>query len=192
MCVAGRRRESMTHIRILAVAVVVGAIGFASTQLGAQDNAAREARDRAEIEALMWRYARALDTSNAEAYAAAYTPDGQFSAGTNATKGRRGAHEDDRRPEGAADGRRCQRRGRAADVSHDHEPSTSRSWTRTTRAWRRIGRRCSERGSERAGARGRGRPQHRPAGARQRPVVDPEPRRRAARLTVCDHRSSPW
>jgi uncharacterized protein (TIGR02246 family) len=75
-------------MRILAVAAIVGAIGFASTQLGAQDNAAREARDRNEIEALMWRYTRALDTANAEAYAAAYTPDGQFSAGTNITKGR--------------------------------------------------------------------------------------------------------
>lgn len=78
----------MTQMRILAVAAIVGAIGFASTQLGAQDNAAREARDRNEIEALMWRYTRALDTANAEAYAAAYTPDGQFSAGTNITKGR--------------------------------------------------------------------------------------------------------
>jgi uncharacterized protein (TIGR02246 family) len=78
----------MTQMRILAVAAIVGTIGFASTQLGAQDNAAREARDRADIEALMWRYTRALDTANAEAYAAAYTPDGQFSAGTNPTKGR--------------------------------------------------------------------------------------------------------
>ena len=48
----------------------------------------RQVRDRAEIEDLMWRYARALDTTDAAAYAAAYTPDGQFSAGTNVTKGR--------------------------------------------------------------------------------------------------------
>jgi SnoaL-like domain len=78
----------MTRMRILGVAAVVGTIAFASTQMGAQDNSAREARDRTEIEALMWRYTRALDTANAEAYAAAYTPDGQFSAGTNVTKGR--------------------------------------------------------------------------------------------------------
>jgi uncharacterized protein (TIGR02246 family) len=83
----------MTQMRILAVAAVVGTIGFASTQLGAQDNAAREARDRNEIEALMWRYTRALDTRNAEAYAAAYTPDGQFSAGGNPTKGRAALHK---------------------------------------------------------------------------------------------------
>ena len=78
----------MTRIRIVAVAAVVGAIALASTHLGAQDTAAREARDRADIEGLMWRYARALDTSNAEAYAAVYTPDGQFGTGANATKGR--------------------------------------------------------------------------------------------------------
>jgi hypothetical protein len=43
--------------------------------------------DREEINALMWRYARALDTGNADAYAAVYTKDGQFSAGGNPTKG---------------------------------------------------------------------------------------------------------
>ena len=48
----------------------------------------REARDRAGIEKLMWQYARALDTSSADAYAAAYTPDGQFGVGANAVKGR--------------------------------------------------------------------------------------------------------
>jgi len=78
----------MRHIRIVAVAAVIGAIALASTHLGAQDTAAREARDRADIEALMWRYARALDTSNAEAYGAVYAPDGQFGTGPNATKGR--------------------------------------------------------------------------------------------------------
>ena len=52
------------------------------------DDVLRQARDRAEIEDLMWNYTRALDTGNGEAYAAAYTPDGQFSAGTQVTKGR--------------------------------------------------------------------------------------------------------
>jgi hypothetical protein len=36
----------------------------------------------------MWQYVRALDTENAEAYAAAFTPDGQFGSGANAVKGR--------------------------------------------------------------------------------------------------------
>jgi len=83
----------MTHMRTLAVAAVVGAIALASTQLGAQDTTAREAQDRAEISALMWRYVRALDTRNADAYAAAYTPDGQFIAGGAPTKGRDALHK---------------------------------------------------------------------------------------------------
>jgi len=48
----------------------------------------REAQDRAQIEKLMWQYTRALDTENPDAYAANYTPDGQFGAGANVTKGR--------------------------------------------------------------------------------------------------------
>jgi hypothetical protein len=83
----------MAKMRLLGVTAVFCAIAFASTHLGAQDNAAREARDRAEIEALMWRYTRALDTRNADAYAAAYTPDGQFVTGANATKGRAALHK---------------------------------------------------------------------------------------------------
>ena len=79
--------------KIFGVAALAGAIALASTQLGAQDNAAREARDRAEIEALMWRYTRALDTRNPDAYVAVYTPDGQFVAGGNATKGRAALHK---------------------------------------------------------------------------------------------------
>lgn len=59
------------------------------TNIAAADDAdvLREAKDRAEIEELMWRYTRALDTGDAEAYAAAYTEDGQFGTGANATKG---------------------------------------------------------------------------------------------------------
>jgi hypothetical protein len=77
----------MKLMKMVVVTAMVCAIGWASTRVGAQDNAAREARDRAEIEDLMWRYARALDTLNPDAYAAAYTPDGQFGTGPNATKG---------------------------------------------------------------------------------------------------------
>ncbi len=53
----------------------------------AAQNAAREAQDRLEIEKLMWNYTRALDSANPEAYAAAYTPDGEFRAGGTAVKG---------------------------------------------------------------------------------------------------------
>jgi hypothetical protein len=84
----------MSVTKVIALTTFVCAVGWASTQLGAQDNAAREARDRAEIEALMWRYTRALDSYNPDAYAGAYTPDGQFQAGgPNATKGREALHK---------------------------------------------------------------------------------------------------
>jgi len=46
-----------------------------------------ETKDREAIEALMWKYARALDTLNADAYVSCYTPDGQFVAGGNPTAG---------------------------------------------------------------------------------------------------------
>ena len=69
------------------VAMVFSAGVAYSQKQPSNDQVLREARDRAEIEDLMWRYARALDTGNGEAYAAAYTPDGQFGTGANATKG---------------------------------------------------------------------------------------------------------
>ena len=78
----------MSKIRIgiaMAIACVM-AFTFASTTVVAQDNSARE-KDRAEIEELMWRYTRALDTGDGATYAATYTVDGQFGAGANATKG---------------------------------------------------------------------------------------------------------
>ncbi len=49
---------------------------------------AQRAEDREAIEELMWRYARALDTFDPDAYAALYTEDGQFGASENATQGR--------------------------------------------------------------------------------------------------------
>jgi uncharacterized protein (TIGR02246 family) len=67
--------------------VVSAAVGGSRAATG-DDVTLREVRDRAEIEALMWRYVRALDTNDGEAYASVYTPDGQFGSGPNATKGR--------------------------------------------------------------------------------------------------------
>jgi hypothetical protein len=55
-----------------------------SPSASAQDQTA----DREAINELMWRYARALDTFNPDAYAAIYTEDGEFRSGANATKGR--------------------------------------------------------------------------------------------------------
>jgi len=56
--------------------------------VGAGNELDRESQDRAQIEKLMWQYVRALDTENADAYAAVYTPDGQFGSGAKAVKGR--------------------------------------------------------------------------------------------------------
>lgn len=47
----------------------------------------RQAQDRAEIQALMWRYVRALDSLDADAYAAAYTEDGSFGSGSASEHG---------------------------------------------------------------------------------------------------------
>jgi hypothetical protein len=58
----------MSKIRIGIAVAVMCAVAFASTVVVGQDNSAREAQDRAEIEALMWRYARALDTGDGAAY----------------------------------------------------------------------------------------------------------------------------
>jgi ketosteroid isomerase-like protein len=69
-----------------------GLLAFASALaapvFAADADVIREAKDRAEIEKLMWDYARALDTGNADAYAATYTPDGAFgqTKGTEALK----------------------------------------------------------------------------------------------------------
>lgn len=45
-------------------------------------------QDRVDIEQLMWDYIRALDSGNAEAYAALFAPDGQFGRGEKSIKGR--------------------------------------------------------------------------------------------------------
>jgi hypothetical protein len=63
-------------------------IGVVFTASRSDGDVLREVRDRQEIEDLTWRYARALDTNDAEAYASVYAPDGQFGTGANATKGR--------------------------------------------------------------------------------------------------------
>jgi uncharacterized protein (TIGR02246 family) len=57
-------------------------------RLAASDSdVVQQARDTHDIEALMWKYARALDRYDPETYASCYTPDGQFIAGENPTQG---------------------------------------------------------------------------------------------------------
>ncbi len=69
------------------------ALVLLSTPIFAESDFEREAKDRAAIEKLMWTYARALDTLNADAYIATFTPDGQFGGGANATKGHAALHK---------------------------------------------------------------------------------------------------
>jgi uncharacterized protein (TIGR02246 family) len=67
--------------------VAVFALG-AGTAFADDAAALREAQDRAAIEALMWRYVRALDSLDPDAYAAVFTEDGSFKSGSTQHKGR--------------------------------------------------------------------------------------------------------
>jgi uncharacterized protein (TIGR02246 family) len=78
----------MTKIqRIVCMALLLTGVVAASACFSI-NGIRNEAQDRAEIKQLMWRYARALDTGDAEAYAATFAPDGQFGRGDDATRGR--------------------------------------------------------------------------------------------------------
>jgi 3-phenylpropionate/cinnamic acid dioxygenase small subunit len=81
----------MTKIVLLCAAAALTtacASGAAAT-----DDFAREARDRSEIQELLWRYVRALDTLDADSYAAVFTEDGWFSAGATPVEGRAALRE---------------------------------------------------------------------------------------------------
>jgi SnoaL-like domain len=73
-------------VGVAAVALVALLFGYRVSAGGTDTQ--REAQDRQQIEKLMWQYTRALDSENADAYAAVYTPDGSFGSGTNSVKGR--------------------------------------------------------------------------------------------------------
>ena len=76
----------MTISRVLFAGAL--AVGLMQVALAADTRSpAEEAADRAAIEALMWRYVRALDSLDADAYAAAYTADGSFGSGQNSEHG---------------------------------------------------------------------------------------------------------
>jgi hypothetical protein len=74
-------RQLIVFSTLVLIALVV------STSLAAEKDSVR-AQDRVEIDQLMWNYVRALDSGNAEAYAAQFAPDGQFGRGASAIKGR--------------------------------------------------------------------------------------------------------
>ncbi|MBF8270822.1 MAG: hypothetical protein HW386_2531 [Gammaproteobacteria bacterium] len=70
------------------ITLIVLGLGIAPYAGAAEEAGTGEGKARAEIQELMWRYVRALDTLDAEAYAQTYTEDGQFHSGPNAEKGR--------------------------------------------------------------------------------------------------------
>jgi len=76
----------MTILRLLVFSIVVLGSGVFLSCAAPKD--AVRAQDRVDIEQLMWNYIRALDSGNAEAYAALFAPDGKFVAGTTAIEGR--------------------------------------------------------------------------------------------------------
>ena len=78
-------KKLVAGVVLVAVTFTAGAVFTASKS---DDEVLRQTRDRQQIEELMWRYARALDTGDADGYASNYTVDGQFGSGANATKGR--------------------------------------------------------------------------------------------------------
>jgi hypothetical protein len=81
---------------ILMRVVLMAAVSFifiTAEAIAGEDDVLREIQDRAQINKLMWDYARALDTGNVEAYCATFTKDGQFGRGANAVKGRQALRE---------------------------------------------------------------------------------------------------
>jgi uncharacterized protein (TIGR02246 family) len=77
----------MTRIGILVISTLVLMALSVSTSFAEEKDTVR-IKDRMAIEQLMWDYIRALDSGNAEAYAALFAPDGQFGRGDKAVKGR--------------------------------------------------------------------------------------------------------
>jgi uncharacterized protein (TIGR02246 family) len=75
-------------MRIWTSVVLLGITLGANSAFADDAAALRETQDRAAIEALMWRYVRALDSMDADAYAAVFTEDGSFGSGNTQRKGR--------------------------------------------------------------------------------------------------------
>lgn len=71
------QRRSVLKPLLFAV-VAFSMLATSSPSLADDAKFLREANDRAEIQALMWRYVRALDTLDVDAYAAVFTEDGEF------------------------------------------------------------------------------------------------------------------
>jgi 3-phenylpropionate/cinnamic acid dioxygenase small subunit len=96
--------KNLTTVKILATlallvsaAPAVAADAHAGHDMAAMRSshaaALQQVQDRAAIEDLLWRYVRALDTLDADAYVATFAENGQFGTGANAIKGRAAIHK---------------------------------------------------------------------------------------------------
>lgn len=87
----------MNYRMMAAIALLVPLAGCGGASGGASASAdaalLQQARDREQIEELMWRYARTLDAADADGYAAVYVEDGEFIAGGQSMKGREALHK---------------------------------------------------------------------------------------------------
>lgn len=82
MPAATPRRRHAAALYALLMLAAGAALGTAPQASAREPDVVRELRDRNAIETLMWHYARALDALDADAYAATYTADGRFIAGS--------------------------------------------------------------------------------------------------------------
>jgi len=77
----------MARLRLLAfLTVALAALIFSFSCTAGKDSA--RIQDRVAIEQLMWDYIQALDSGDAERYAALFTPEGEFKGADMSTKGR--------------------------------------------------------------------------------------------------------
>lgn len=86
-------RITLAPAMLAACLLGVGCAGSDNPGYAALDPAvASQALDRWQIEELLWRYARTLDTADADGYAAVFTDDGSFNAGQMKIEGRAALH----------------------------------------------------------------------------------------------------
>ena len=103
------------------LAALVLSAGVTYTAQKTDDQVMREVRDRAEIEDLMWRYTRALDTTDAAHRRGLYAG-WPVRHRRQRDEGPRGADENGRGPAREPGGERGEGRAESADVSHDRKP----------------------------------------------------------------------
>jgi uncharacterized protein (TIGR02246 family) len=88
-----RYRLLSVLVLLAPLAGCVAVVGNRGELTGEQEIASHQALERSRIEELLWRYARTLDSADADGYAAVYTEDGEFTSGNQSIKGRAALHK---------------------------------------------------------------------------------------------------